>query len=48
MKVENRKKNQPPYKGPYEVLDIDHPNVDIQVNNKRKTVHKNILKKYTC
>lgn len=29
VKVENRRKNESPYIGPYEVIDIDNPNVTI-------------------
>lgn len=48
MKIVNRKKNQPPYKGPYGIISIDNLNVTIQIEEKTKTVHKNLLKKYIC
>lgn len=46
LKIENRKKNEPPYKGPYEVVDIDNVNVTIRIKTDDKVVHKNLLKKY--
>lgn len=46
VKVGNRKKSDPPYHGPYKVVNIDELNVTLQINNGTKTVHKNLLKKY--
>lgn len=47
VKVENIKKHQNPYKGPYKVIDINDLNVVIEIEkSKLKTLHKNILKKY--
>ncbi|RYX87425.1 hypothetical protein EON73_01410, partial [bacterium] len=39
-------KHQPIYEGPYAIVDIDHPNVKLQVGKKVEVVHKNrIVKK---
>lgn len=46
LKSCNRKKKDPPYLGPYKVININDLNVDIQIENKIKTFHKNLLKKY--
>lgn len=46
VKLNNRKKNEAPYTGPYEVINIDNVNVELKINGKTKIVHKNLLKKY--
>lgn len=46
VKKENRRKNESPYHGPYEVINIENLNVTIRINNKEKIFHKNLLKKY--
>ena len=39
-------KNEAPYHGPYEIVDIDDLNVSIKIKNNVKKFHKNCLKKY--
>lgn len=39
-------KHKPIYSGPYTIVDIRNENVDIVVNNKKYTVHKNRIRKY--
>ena len=43
---ENRKKLDPPYKGPFEVIELKGVNTKIRVGNNERIVHKNRLKKY--
>lgn len=43
---EGRKKNDPFYSGPYEIIDIDFSNVKLKIKNDYKLVHKDRLKKY--
>lgn len=44
--LESRRKNESPYHGPYEIVDIDDLNVYIKIKNNIKAYHKNLLKKY--
>lgn len=46
VRLESRKKNESPYHGPYEIVDIDDLNVYIKIKNNIKAYHKNLLKKY--
>ena len=46
VKLKSRKKNEAPYHGPYEIVDIDDLNVSIKIKNNVKKFHKNLLKKY--
>ena len=48
LRIENRKKLDPFYKGPFEIIKAQYPNVEIQEVGKRKhkTVHSNGLKPY--
>lgn len=46
VKVGNRTKSEPPYNGPYPVVDIDDLNILVKVKNNIKSYHKNLLKKY--
>ena len=43
----NRKKYQSPYHGPYKIISKDGVNSTIFINGKEKTLHNNLLKKYT-
>ena len=45
LRLESRKKFDDVYDGPFEVIDIQHPNVTIKdKDNKEKVVHKNRLR----
>lgn len=44
MKVGNKKKLEPPYKGPFEVIGTEGVNSIIKIGDKIKTVHNNLLK----
>ena len=48
LRIENRKKLDPFYEGPFEIIKVQYPNVEIQEVGKRKhlTVHSNRLKPY--
>lgn len=46
LKVENRKKFQSPFEGPFKIVSLDNVNCTINKCNKYVTVHKNRLKKY--
>ena len=43
LKKENQRKLDPVYTGPFDVTDVQHPNVKIknQLTNENQTVHKN-------
>lgn len=45
LKVGNKKKLDNPYKGPYEVVELNGVNSKIKINNEIKEVHNNRLKK---
>lgn len=46
IRVENRKKNQSPYKGPYTIINKDNVNTIIDYNGTNKIIHNNNLKPY--
>lgn len=46
MKVENRKKHQSPYKGPYRIIERNGVNTTIDYNGTYKEIHNNNLKPY--
>lgn len=46
LRVMNRKKNQPPYKGPYMVVSKEGVNSFVDVDGKIKKFHNNMLKKW--
>ena len=46
LKNENRKKLDNPYKGPYEVIELNGVNTKIKIGSNVKKVHNNRLKKY--
>lgn len=46
VKVENRKKNQSPYKGPYRIISRNGVNTTIDYEGKIKEIHNNNLKPY--
>ena len=46
IKLESRKKNQSPYKGPYKILKRLGRNSLLKVDNLEKIYHNNILKLY--
>ena len=46
LKNENRKKLDNPYKGPYEVIELNGVNTRIKIGFNVKEVHNNRLKKY--
>jgi hypothetical protein len=47
LKKENRKgKLDEIYIGPFEILEVENPNVKIKIKNRRQLVHKNRLKQY--
>lgn len=48
LKKENRKKLDPIYEGPYEIINDVGVNIEIKKNNKCKLVHKNRVKPYYC
>lgn len=43
----NRKKCQSPYHGPYKIVEKSGTNSTLDVNNKEKSYHDNLLKKFT-
>lgn len=44
VRVENRKKNQSPYHGPYKIVKRNGVNSIVDINGKHKELHNNILK----
>lgn len=46
VKNESRKKHQPPYKGPYTVVEVDKCNTLIDISGNLKSIHKDRLKLY--
>ena len=46
VKLENRKKSQSPYKGPYIIKQRQGVNSVIEIKNNLKTFHNNLLKKF--
>lgn len=44
MVKSNRKKLEPPYKGPYEVVELNGVNTKIKIGNEIKEIHNNRLK----
>lgn len=46
VRIENRRKNEAPYKGPYTIVAIDDVNISVKIGNNIKSYHKNLLKKY--
>lgn len=45
LRIENRRKLDPAYSGPFKVINVEHPNVTIEntISKERQTVHKNRL-----
>lgn len=46
LKVMNRRKNQPPYQGPYTIIKRNGVNSSISIDGKLKEYHNNMLKKW--
>jgi hypothetical protein len=46
VKIEDRKKLDPIFKGPFEVEEVESPNVRLKVGNKSKLIHKDRVKPY--